>query len=171
MLWLTPWSRVVTVLQLAKKFPAFYGTRHFITVFTWSRHWATSFQPMPSHHRFLRSILLLSLHLHQRLPGGLPSLGFSTKPLYVFVLSPIRATCSAYLILVESITRMIIGESHKSRGSTLCIFIESSLHHLGLNIFLGTVFTDTSACALSSLRGVTSIKYNRPSYSSVYFSL
>jgi hypothetical protein len=34
----TPWSRVLleklTVTQLVKKFPAFYGTRKFITVFT-----------------------------------------------------------------------------------------------------------------------------------------
>ena len=34
---LTPWSRVLeqlTDLQLVKKFPAFYGTRKFITAFT-----------------------------------------------------------------------------------------------------------------------------------------
>jgi len=34
----TPWSRVLpeklTVLQLVKKFPTFYGTRRFITTFT-----------------------------------------------------------------------------------------------------------------------------------------
>jgi hypothetical protein len=38
---LTPWSRVLpeklTVLQLLKKFPAFYGTRRFITAFTTAR--------------------------------------------------------------------------------------------------------------------------------------
>ena len=35
---LTPWSRVLleklTGLQLVKKFPALYGTRKFVTVFT-----------------------------------------------------------------------------------------------------------------------------------------
>jgi hypothetical protein len=35
---LTPWSRVLleklTVYQLVKKFPTFYGTRKFITAFT-----------------------------------------------------------------------------------------------------------------------------------------
>jgi len=35
---LTPWSRVLleklTVFELVKKFPAFYGTRRFITAFT-----------------------------------------------------------------------------------------------------------------------------------------
>jgi hypothetical protein len=39
---LTPWSRVplqkLTGRQLVKKFPAFYGTRKFITAFTSARH-------------------------------------------------------------------------------------------------------------------------------------
>jgi len=39
---LTPWSRFLlyklTGLQLVKKFPAFYGTRRFITVVTSARH-------------------------------------------------------------------------------------------------------------------------------------
>jgi hypothetical protein len=43
---LTPWSRVLfeklTVLQLVKKFPAFYGTRKFITTFTSARHMSLS---------------------------------------------------------------------------------------------------------------------------------
>jgi hypothetical protein len=47
---LTPWSRVLleklTGLQLVKKFPAFYGTRKFITAFTSTLHmsvsWASS---------------------------------------------------------------------------------------------------------------------------------
>jgi hypothetical protein len=30
----------LTVTQLVKKFPAFYGTRRFITVFTTARHWS-----------------------------------------------------------------------------------------------------------------------------------
>jgi hypothetical protein len=37
-----PWSRVLleklTGLQLVKKFPAYYGTRRFITAFTSARH-------------------------------------------------------------------------------------------------------------------------------------
>ena len=43
---LTPWSRVLleklTGLQLVKKFPAFYGTRRFITAFTSARHLSLS---------------------------------------------------------------------------------------------------------------------------------
>jgi hypothetical protein len=43
---LTPWSRVLLVKltssQLVKKFPAFYGTRRFITAFTIARHLSLS---------------------------------------------------------------------------------------------------------------------------------
>jgi hypothetical protein len=43
---LTPWREVLleklTGLQLLKKFPAFYGTRRFITAFTSARHLSLS---------------------------------------------------------------------------------------------------------------------------------
>jgi hypothetical protein len=43
---LAPWSRVllekITGSQLVKKFPAFYGTRRFITAFTSARHLSLS---------------------------------------------------------------------------------------------------------------------------------
>jgi len=43
---LTPWDRDllenVTVTQRLKKFPAFNGTRRFITAFTRARHWFLS---------------------------------------------------------------------------------------------------------------------------------
>jgi hypothetical protein len=52
---ITPWSRVLSEKlkhhKLLKKFPAFYGTRRFITIITRVRHlslsWATLIQPMP----------------------------------------------------------------------------------------------------------------------------
>jgi hypothetical protein len=53
---LTPWSRVLenlTGLQLVQKFPAFYGTRRFITAFTSARHlslsWGSSIQSISPH--------------------------------------------------------------------------------------------------------------------------
>ena len=54
---LTPWSRVLleklTGFQPVKKFPAFYGTRRFITAFTRAHHlslsWASSIQSIPPH--------------------------------------------------------------------------------------------------------------------------
>jgi hypothetical protein len=61
---LTPWSRILleklSGLQLVKKFPAYYGTRRFITAFTSARHlslsWASPIQSIPSHPTSWRSI-------------------------------------------------------------------------------------------------------------------
>ena len=55
---LTPWCRVLLEklagFQLVKKFPAFYGTRRFITAFTSARHlslsWASSIQSICCHN-------------------------------------------------------------------------------------------------------------------------
>ena len=63
---LTPWSRVVleklTGSQLVNKFPAYYGTRRFITAFTSARHRslsrASSIHSMPPHPTCWRSILI-----------------------------------------------------------------------------------------------------------------
>jgi hypothetical protein len=56
----------LSIVQLLKNFPAFYGTRRFITVFTrtlhWALFWARSIQYIPSPPISLRSILILSTH-------------------------------------------------------------------------------------------------------------
>jgi hypothetical protein len=50
----TTWSRVLpdklSVTQLVKKFPAFYGTQRFIKVFTTALHWSL-FEPDESSSR------------------------------------------------------------------------------------------------------------------------
>jgi hypothetical protein len=110
--WLTPLSRVLleklTVTQLVKKFPTFYGTRRFITVFTrtrqWSLSWARCNQTTISHPISRRPILILSSYLYLRLPSGLFFPVYPTKFLYGFLISPMRATCSAYIILLGLIT-------------------------------------------------------------------
>jgi hypothetical protein len=87
---LTPWCRVLLEkligLQLVKKFPAFYGTRSFITALTSVRQmslsWASPIQSTYPHPTSWRSILILSTHLRLGLPSGLFASGFPTKNLH-----------------------------------------------------------------------------------------
>jgi len=105
---LTPWSRFLleklTGSQLVKKFSTFYGNRKFITAFTSARHlflsWASSIQSITTHPTSWRSILILASHLRLVLPNGLFPSGLPTKTLYTPLLSPIRATCPAHLIIL-----------------------------------------------------------------------
>ena len=48
-----------------------------------------------------------------------------TSPL----LSSIRATCPAYLILLNFITRILLGEEYRSPSASLCSFLHSLLPH------------------------------------------
>ena len=102
---LTPWYRVhleqLTGLQPVKKFPAFHGTRRFITALTSVRNlslsWASPIQSIYPHPTYCRSILILSTNLRLGLPSGLLPSGSPTKTLYTPLSSPIRATCPAHL--------------------------------------------------------------------------
>ena len=73
-------------MQLFKKFPAFHGTRRFITALTSVRHlslsWASPIQSIYPHPTSRRSIQILSTHLRLGLPNGLLSSGFPIKTLY-----------------------------------------------------------------------------------------
>jgi len=103
----------LTGLQLVKKFPAFRRTRRFITALTSVRQlslsWASPIQSIYPHPTSWRYVLI-STRLRLVLPSGLFPSGFPTKTVYTPLSSPIRATCPARLILLDFITRTILGE-------------------------------------------------------------
>ena len=128
---LTPWRRVLleklTGLQLVKKFPEFHGTRRFITALTSVRHLSILRQPNPVH---IHTSHLLEIHpniIHPstpRSPHWSLTLRFPHQEPIHPLSSPIRATCRAHLILLDFITRTILGEEYRS--------FSSSLHNLQL---------------------------------------
>jgi hypothetical protein len=104
------------VLQLLKNFPAFYGSRTSITVFTKALHcslfWVRSIQSTPPHPLSLKINLTLSTHLSLGLPSGLFPSGFRTNYPTCIYLLPIRATCPANFILLDLVILVILGEEY-----------------------------------------------------------
>ena len=147
---LTPWCRVLleklTGLQLVKKFPAFHGTQRFITaltsVFHLSLSWASPIQSMYPHPTSWRSILL-STHLCLGLPP------VPTKTLYTPLSSPICATCSAHLILLDFITRTILGEEYRSFSSLLFSSIPPLPRPSSVKVFSSTPYSQTPSASFT----------------------
>jgi hypothetical protein len=122
------WSGVLlekpTGFQIVKKFPAFYGTRMFITTFASAGHlyisWATSIQSIPPHFTFWRSILILFSHLCLCSPRGLLPSDFPIKnPVYA---SPLPHTRYMPIPFHYSLFYQLknIGWEYSSFSSSLC---------------------------------------------------
>jgi len=104
-------------------------------------------QPTPVHipTSHLLEIYPNIIHVSTLRSRWSPSLRFPHQDPIHPLSSPIRATCPALLILLDFISRTILGEQYKSFSSSLC-----NLHHspvtsslLGPNILLNTMFWNT----------------------------
>jgi len=124
----------------------------FITAFKRGRHlplsWARSIYAFTTD---LRHILILFTHLQQGLPSGLSLslLNVSPPSSCMDLSSPPERPHSAHLILYL-MTRIMFGEQYRSRSSSCSLLqfpVTSS--HLGPNIFLSTLFSDTLSLCFS----------------------
>ena len=135
-------------------------------------------QPNPVH---IPTSHLLEIHpniIHPSKPRSSlwsPSLRFPHQdPIHLLSL-PIHATWPAQFILLDFITRKILGEAYKSFSSSLCNLLHSpvTLSLLDPNILLNTVFSNDLSFfpPADSTTNYHTHKNNRQNYSFIYWSL
>ena len=124
---------------------------------------ATCPYPEPARSTPYPYIFILSSYLRLGLPSGLLPSGFNTKTLYTPLLSSIRATCPAHLILLHFITRTILGEQYRSFSSSYCSLLHPPVTPslLAPNILLSTLFWNAlNLCSSLNVSDQVSHPYN-----------
>jgi hypothetical protein len=106
------------VAQLFKNFPEYYehlqdSSYHIQKSSTLISILNQIIQFIP-HHIFVRSILIISSHLHQGVPSGLVPSDLPTDTMYAFLFPPIRATCLNldFIILIMDRSISYEGPQH-----------------------------------------------------------
>ena len=80
---------------------------------------ANSIQSPASQPASLKSILILSSHVHPGFPRGLSHSGFPTKILYAFLDCSIQAMCCAHLSPLDLKFLIMLGEEYNAFSSEL----------------------------------------------------
>jgi hypothetical protein len=106
------------VAKLVKKFPTFYETWRFFTVFT-SR--LNVLVPVS-----IRTLIHIFSPQFPKLPGGLFFSGSSTTIQCAF-LRLMRAICLAHLILLDVIIQIIFVDKYKLWHPSLCSFLHPAV--------------------------------------------
>ena len=178
---LTPLCRVLleklTGLQLVNKFPAFHGTRRFITALTSVRHlslsWASPIQSIYPQPTSWRSILILSTHLRLGLPSGpLPS-GFPTKTLYTLSSHPYESHAQpiSFFSILSPAQYWVRSTNHLAPRyaiSSIPPYPPRSKYSPEHHVLKNPQFPFLPQCQRSSF---TPIQNNRKNCSSIYLDL
>jgi len=88
---------------------------------------------------------------------------YPSKPFTRLSAAPIRATCPTRLILLNLITRKMLGEEYKSSSYPMCSFLHSPVTSslLGPNILLNILFSSTLSLHSSlNMSDQISLPYN-----------
>lgn len=115
--------------------------------------WPRLIQCISSKPMYLLSILILSSLYRLGLSSGFLLSGFPTKIVHTYLLSSIRATCTACFILLDLNTPVVFSEEYRLRSSSLYRSLHSrgTLSLLGPNIHLSSLFS-VSLCYLLNVK-------------------